>query len=173
MHWSSLDSVLLSALQRKYGGERGRWKINHIYIILCGWVKKKNDIVHCCPDDTHPRAWLHSFYSMQPLSMCRAKVKAMQKCSSAPLTFEFRGREEQSMITSKLGEEQTKPIDWFDKHRGEREHSNCQHASRTSVTANIQAATWNQKQYNIWAESHINFWHFGTKCGSVCVVHLF
>lgn len=105
MHWSSLDSVLLSALQRKHGRERGWRKINHIYIILSGWVKKKKTS-HRCLAVTHPRAWLHciclALGSMSPLSMCRAKVKAIQKCSSAPLTFEFRGRWEQSMVTSKL-----------------------------------------------------------------------
>lgn len=41
MHWSSLDSVLLSALQRKCVGKMGRGKINHIYITLSGWFKKK------------------------------------------------------------------------------------------------------------------------------------
>lgn len=106
MHWSSLDSVLLSALQRKHGRERGRRKINHIYIILSGCVKKKKTTSHRCLAVTHPRAWLHrvclALGSVNPLSMCRAKVKAIQKCSSAPLTFEFRGRWEQSMVTSKL-----------------------------------------------------------------------
>lgn len=106
MHWSSLDSVLLSALQRKHGREKGRRKINHIYIILSGWVKKKKKTSHRCLAVTHPRAWLHrvclALNSVNTLSMCRAKVKAIQKCSSAPLTFEFRGRWEQSMVTSKL-----------------------------------------------------------------------
>lgn len=118
MHWSSLDSVLLSALQRKHVRERGRRKINHIYIILSGWVKGEKKTSHRCLAVTHPRAWLHhvclALGSVNPLSMCRAKVKAIQKCSSAPLTFEFRGRWEQSMVTSKLEGGANKPIDWFD-----------------------------------------------------------
>lgn len=119
MHWSSLDSVLLSALQRKVVGERSRpKKINHIYIILSGWVKKNRKEVHRCLAVTHPRAKLRCFClalgSVDPLSMCSAKVKAIQKCGAALLTFEFGGRWEQSMITSKLegGVDKTNWLVW-------------------------------------------------------------
>lgn len=56
MHWSSLDSVLLSALQRKCVGKMGRGKINHIYITLSGWFKKKKPrkTSHRCLAVTNP-----------------------------------------------------------------------------------------------------------------------
>lgn len=41
MHWSSLDSVLLSALQRKVAGERSRPKKNQSHIHQPQWVSKK------------------------------------------------------------------------------------------------------------------------------------
>lgn len=68
--------------------------------------------------------------------MCGAKVKAIQKWSSALLTFQFRGRWEQSMATSKLegGADKTNRSVW---HR-ERKDSlvSSQQLSNTSVAGN-------------------------------------
>lgn len=149
MHWSSLDSVLLSATQRKVGGERSRKKkINHIYIILSGWVKKKKERkeTHRCLAVTHPRAKLRCFClalgSVNPLSMCRVKVKAIQKCGAALLTFEFGARWEESMITSKLegGADQTNRSVWHT----EREKKRGWQHSTTSAAADIKAVTGNR-----------------------------
>lgn len=138
MHWSSLDSLLLSALQQKHGREKGRRKINHIYIILTGWVKKKKK-----GKTDHTVVWLPCTHEPgyavslalrfgNPLSMCRAKVKAIQKWSSAFLTFQFRGKWEQSMATSKLEGGADKPIDWFDTVR--EKTALCQSATTTYIS---------------------------------------
>lgn len=152
MHWSSLDSVLLSALQRKVVGERSRQKkkkkINHIYIILSGWGKKKKNRKegHRCLAVTHPRAKLRCFClalgSVEPLSMCSAKVKAIQKCGAALLTFEFGGRWEQSMITSKLdgGVDKTNRSVWHTQ-RGKKR--TWRHTT-TSAAADIRGVNGNR-----------------------------
>lgn len=135
-------------MQRKDGGERGRRKINHIYIILSGRVTREVEKekkrggggkkVHCLAV-VHPRTRLCRIRlapdAANPLSMCRAKVKAIQKCGSAPITSEFRPDESNQWQHQSWREEQTKPIDWFDTHRGKRESGSSQQSSGTSAAA--------------------------------------
>lgn len=121
MHWSSLDSVLLSALQRKHGRERGRRKINHIYIILSGWVKKKKKHI-------------------TPLSGCHAPTGLATSClfgsglcePTEHVQSEGRSNPEVQLSSSNLwvqgqmrtingnikvgGRSRQKPIDRFDTH---------------------------------------------------------
>lgn len=100
--------------------------------------KKREKKVHCLAV-VHPRARLHCIRlapdAINPLSMCGAKVKAIQKCGSAPLTSEFRPDENNQWQHQSWREEQTKPIDWFDTHRAKRESGSSQQSSGTSAAA--------------------------------------
>lgn len=58
---------------------------------------------------------------------------------------------------NKVGrEEQTKPIDWFDTHRGKSEPGSSRQPSRTSATANIRAVIANQGYNNFIFSSTAN-----------------
>lgn len=85
--------------------------------------KKKKGGKECtlsCTHETRLRRIRLAPDAANPLSMCRAKVKEIQKCSSAPITSEFRPDENNQWQHQSWREEQTKPIDWLDTHRGKR-----------------------------------------------------
>lgn len=152
MHWSSLDSVLLSALQRKHVRERGRRKINHIYIILSGWVKGgKKDITPlsgCHAPTGLATPCLFGSGLCKPTEHVQSEGQSNSEVQLSSSNLWVQGQMRTINGNIKVGgrSKQTNRLVW---HTGKRQPSNSQQPPHTH-TANIRADKCYQSQKTLF-----------------------